>query len=448
MPSSHSELTPTNGSIVKTFFGFIVPSTISLLAISTASIVDGFFVGNFVSGDALAAVNLLMPYFALLFGLALMLAVGGSVKAGIAIGKNDYRQASAILSQVLAVVFLFNLAVIPLSLIFSQQLFTALSADPALFPIMQKYLNILAVAMLVQLCGLVFYYFFRADNHPKLGMHALLSGAVTNIVLDALFIYGFEWGVEGAAWATLIAQVVQLVIILRYFGFKTSHLQLVKPLWNARQLTASAFNGFSEFINEISIGLVVLIFHWIISAQSGTEGIVAFSVINYIIFVSLMIYYGIVDAMHVLLSQNFGAGNRQRIKAFMLLAGGCIGTLSVIQVVVLHVFQASVVSFFLREGADVAKALTELYVDIIWPLFLFNGFNVLICAYLTSAERAVYSSLLALLRSLVLPIFFALCLSALFGGYSYMYALPSAEAVTCLLAIGFLFYFTPTRLLK
>lgn len=447
MTNTKTDRSPLKGSVVKTFFGFVVPSTLSLLAISTASIVDGFFVGNFIGAEALASVNLLMPYFSLLFGLVLMLAVGGSIKAGIAIGRGEFAQASAIFSQIFFFVFLFNIVVIPISLVFSEGLFSLLGASKLLFPIMQSYFNILAVAMLVQLSGLVLYYFFRADNQPVLGMYALLLGAATNIVLDAVFIYGLHWGIEGAAWATLIAQMVQLIFILRYFRFRHANLRLVKPVWNMKQIGSSAFNGLSEFINEISIGLVILVFHWIINIQSGIQGIAAFSVINYLIFISLMVYYGIVDAMHVLLSQNFGVANRQRILDFMVLAGACIGILSLLQVASLYLFQDLVVNFFL-DDADSAKSLTEIYVKIVWPLFLFNGFNVLICAYLTSAEKALHSSILATLRSLVLPLLFAATLTFVFSGHSFIYALPLAEAVTFVLAVIFLFYYSPGRLIK
>ena len=448
MSSSAPNSTPEQGAVVTTFLRFVIPSALSLLAISTASVVDGFFVGNYLGIEALAAVNLLMPYFSLLFGIALMLAVGGSVKAGICIGKDDYVGASCIFSQVFYVVVAVNVAVIPVALIFSEVLFAGLGADPELFPLMQDYFNILCVAMLVQLCGLVLYYFIRADNRPELGMQALLLGAATNIVLDALFIYEFKCGIEGAAWATLIAQLVQLVYLLRYFVSGKNNLRFLRFKKNWSELVFSAYNGFSEFINEISIGIVILVFHWIINRQTGVEGIAAFSVVNYLIFISLMIYYGIVDAMHVLLSQNFGAGKMARVVAFMQLAAGSIGVLSIALVVFLHTFEAHIVGFFLEDGAQQARQLSEDFVSMIWPIFLFNGFNVLICAYLTSAEKALHSSIIALSRSLILPIGFALGLSILLPGLGFIYAIPIAEGLTFLMALTFFLFYRPSVLAR
>lgn len=448
MSRSNLDTSPESGAIVLTFFRFVIPSTISLLAISTASVVDGFFVGNYLGSDALAAVNLLMPYFALLFGVALMFGVGGSVKASIYIGKKDYVRASALFSQILFVVFVMVLVVTPISLLFSEYLFAGLGGDTSIYPLMQDYFEVLCFATIMQLSCLVIYYFIRADNCPELGMRALMLGAFINIALDALFIAGLGWGIEGAAWATLIAQTIQLIYISSYFFSGKNNLRLARPQKNWKELGFSAFNGFSEFINEFSIGIVILVFHWIINIQSGVEGIAAFSVVNYLIYISLMVYYGIIDAMHVLLGQNFGAERIDRVTAFMKIATAAIAVLSVGLVVLVHAFQTQIVGFFLDEGADQAREMTQSFVDIIWPIFLFNGFNVLICAYLTSAEKAMHSSVIALLRSLILPIGFVLALYMTLPGIGFIYAVPVAEALTFAFALVFFCYYRPSVLLK
>lgn len=437
---------PTRGPVVATFFRFVVPSVLSLLAISTASVIDGFFVGNYLGADALAAVNLLMPYLTLLFGIALMLAVGGSVKAGVALGKGEAVDASSIFSQSLIAVLILSVGVIPFVLLGKDVLFAALGAQPELFGLMSDYFGILCFAMVVQLCTLVIYYFIRADNYPTLGMQALLAGSASNIVLDALFIGWLEWGIRGAALATLLAQCVQLVVILRYFLQKDRNLSFVWPRGNWSVLLSTSVNGFSEFINEISVGIVVLVLHWVVSQQSGIEGIAAFSVINYLIFISLMVYYGIVDAMHGLLSQNFGAGATQRVTRFMRLSFISIASLGVMLVCAVHLFQDGIIEFFLDDDAVSVKAIASEMITLIWPVFLFNGFNVLICAYLTSAEKALQSSTLAMLRSLVLPIAFALLISVLIPGHTFIYAIPLAEGLTFILAVFFIVQFRPSRL--
>jgi Na+-driven multidrug efflux pump len=448
MSKSSINDSPESGAVVATFFRYVIPSTLSLLAISTASVVDGFFVGNYIGADALAAVNLLMPYFALLFGIALMFAVGGSVKASIYIGEKKHNLASSLFSQVFLVVLAMTVLAVPLSLAFSEYLFSALGATSSLYPLMQSYFEIFCFVTIMQLSCLVMYYFIRADNRPELGMRALMLGAFINIALDALLIGRLGWGIEGAAWATLIAQAVQLLYISSYFVSGRNNLRLFFPTFKVKELAFSAFNGFSEFINEFSIGLVILVFHWVISRQTGVEGIAAFSVVNYLIYISLMVYYGIIDAMHVLLGQNFGAQRIDRVKEFMRIAAISIATLSIMLVIILHTFEGPIVGFFLDEGAEQAQKMAQNFLHIIWPIFLFNGFNVLICAYLTSAEQALQSSIIAMLRSLVLPIGFVVLLSLMLPKIGFLYAVPLAEALAFLFALAFYFHYRPTLLIK
>jgi Na+-driven multidrug efflux pump len=313
---------------------------------------------------------------------------------------------------------------------------------------MQSYFEVFCFVTIVQLSCLVMYYFIRADNKPELGMRALMLGAFINIALDALFIGKLGWGIEGAAWATLIAQIIQLFYISSYFFSGRNNLKLSWPIFNVKELSFSAFNGFSEFINEFSIGLVILVFHWVISRQSGVEGIAAFSVVNYLIYISLMVYYGIVDAMHVLLGHNFGAQRIDRVKAFMRIATISIATLSIMLVVILFIFEGQIVGFFLEDDAGEAQTLAQNYLHIIWPIFLFNGFNVLICAYLTSAEQALHSSIIAMLRSLILPIGFVLFLSLTLPDIGFLYAVPVAEALAFICALIFFVNYRPALLIK
>ncbi len=440
LPSSQSH------SITRTFFRYVIPSTLSLLAISTASLVDGFFVGNYVGTEALAAINLLMPFFSLLFGIALMLAVGGAVKAGFYIGAKEYRLASEIFSKTLITVFIITVCTVPIALFFAHPLFLMLGADPELIPWMSEYFNIIIYSMVVQLCGLVLYYFLRADNYPELGMHALLLGAVVNIILDGIFVYYFDFGLKGAAGATLIAQSMQILLLTRYFYIKDHRLKVVWPKTSWLEIFNTAYNGFSEFVNEFSIGIVILILHWIVNTQSGVGGVAAFSVINYLIFVSLMTYYGIVDAMHAMLAPNIGAKRFSRVFGFMCLASFSIAVLSFLFLLLMFVFRENIVGFFLDDEASAVADLASKFIFLIWPIFIFNGFNVLICAYLTCAQKPLHSTVIALLRSLFLPIMLALIIHYFFKGNAYLYALPLAEMLTFFMAIFFMYRYRPAKL--
>ena len=187
------------GKIFPTFFKYLIPSMLSLIAMTSASLVDGIFIGNYVGVTALGAVNLTIPVTALLFGFAMMLSVGGSVRAGKYLGEKNYAAASAIFSKTLIFVTGYGVLAISLGLFFELQLFAGLGAKEELFPVMSEYYRVILPFLLAQFIVIVMYFFIRLDGFPNLVAVALTVGALVNILLDYLFIGVLGFGLRGAA---------------------------------------------------------------------------------------------------------------------------------------------------------------------------------------------------------------------------------------------------------
>ncbi|WP_111497089.1 MATE family efflux transporter [Marinobacter bohaiensis] len=443
MPTS-----PTNpvlsGPIWPVFWRYTIPSMAGLLALTTANIVDGLFIGNFAGDRALAALNLLIPYFTLLFGLALMLAIGGSVRAGRELGRGHTQQASALFSQCLTAILVISLGAAVLCLAFHPVIFRALGAEPALFGLMADYFLVIIWVLVLQLVTLVLYYFVRLDGFPELATAALVVGAGANILLDAWFVGLLDLGLTGAAWATGLAQLLQTLVLARYFLDRRRKLRL---RWVTRgwiELLRAAGNGLSEWINEVSVGVVLLLLNWLLMLEHGATGVAAFTVVNYLIFLSLMLAYGIADAMHVLVSQNFGAGNHQRIRRFMSCGATALMGLAAILLYGLGFHGERLVDSFLNE-ADQTRRLAGVFLSVLWPLFIVNGLNVLISVYLTAMHRPVTSALVALSRSLVFPALLLLLINRLAPDWPLVVALPLSEWLTFLLAGSLFLALSPRR---
>ncbi|MGQ4879492.1 MATE family efflux transporter [Billgrantia sp. LNSP4103-1] len=430
------------------FFRYAVSSVAGLLALTTASIVDGIFIGNFVGGEALAALNLLIPCFAMLFGLALALAIGGTVRAGKSLGEEDHASASAIFSKCLVATFVLGLAAALLGVALHEPLYRLLGASPELFALMSEYFLVFAWVLVVQLVTMVLYYFVRVDGFPGLATAALLAGAVTNILLDALLLGYLDYGLRGAALATGIAQLLQLAVLLRYFASKRRRLRfrLRQAAWS--EVFKAGGNGVSEWINEASVGLIMLLINWLLISLHGVAGVAAFTVVNYLIFLSLMVFYGIADAMHVLLSHNLGAGNAQRIRTFLICGVGVILGLGGMLVLAVWFQGGAMVRLFLDPAADPAIAgLADRFLVILWPLFLVNGLNVLLSVYLTAMQQPLPSAAVALSRSLVLPALLLMLIAHFTPHWPLLVALPLAEWLTFGLALALSVRFRPQRLL-
>jgi len=180
----------------------------------------------------------------------------------------------------------------------------------------------------------------------------------------------------------------------------------------------------------------------------GVAGVAAFTVVNYLIFLSLMVFYGISDAMHVLISHNLGAGNAERIRRFMGCGATVILSLALTLVVTVWLFGNQVIRLFLDTTADPATAaLADRFLIILWPLFLVNGINVLLSVYLTAMHKALPSALVAFSRSLVLPALLLVGIARFAPEWPLLLALPLAEWLTFGLAIALFLRFRPQRVI-
>lgn len=447
---SESESPILAGPVLRTFLYYALSSMVGLVALTTSSLVDGMFVGNFVGSEALAAVTLLIPCFTVLFAIALMFAIGGSVAAGAHIGGDDVDAASDVFSQTLLATMIIASAFALSSYAFDDVLYRLLGAPPELVPAVDEYFDVIRWALVIQLTTMVLYYFVRADGHPGLATVALVVGALGNIGLDALFVVVFDMGLTGAAYALAIAQIGQAAVLGRYFASpeRTLRFRLAQRDWS--RLRDAAFNGVSEFINEVSAGIIFLLLNHLLIARLGVDGVASFTVVNYYIFMSVMLSYGFADALHPLVSQNHGAGNRGRIRRILLTAIACSTSLGAVLGTVLFSFRTALTGWFLSPEAAAAAGAAEL-VLVIWPLLLVNGTNIMFSCYLTAIQQPKPSALVASLRGLVLP---ALLLLLLYGVYadhpgsrwSFLAALPLAEWTTFVVAVVLVYRYRPAVL--
>lgn len=435
-----------DGPILATFFKYLLPSIVGMLAMSSASIVDGIFIGNYVGATALAAVNLIIPILSVLFGVGLMFAVGGSVRAGKYLGQKNKQAASAIFSKTLIATIVYATIIISIGLLLESTLFRLLGAGEILSPLMSEYYRVIMPFLLAQLTAIVLYYFVRLDGFPSLAATSLVLGAILNVGLDYLFIAVFDWGLSGAAWATGLSQLLPLVTLLVYFFNRNRKLHFSPKQKNWSEVFQAAYNGLSEFINEISAGLIALILNLMLISRAGIEGVAAITVLNYLLMIGFMVYFSIADTAQVMISQNFGAKNTQRLKQLVSLTFLMSSLISTLAILILLCFNQSLIYMFLDDhGADATVALATEFVYYLWPLFIFAGANMTISGYLTAIHLPFQSGIVSLCRSLIFPALLLMLLFFLFEDNRFVIAIPIGECLTFLIAITYFLRHKPAR---
>ncbi|MDG0970815.1 MAG: MATE family efflux transporter, partial [Porticoccaceae bacterium] len=264
-----------------------------------------------------------------------------------------------------------------------------------------------------------------------------------------LFIAVYDWGLTGAALATGISEVMSLAVMLFYFVHPERKISFGLQQKNWQEVFQAAYNGISEFINEVSGALIAFIFNWMLIQRAGVTGVAAITLVNYLLFIGFIAYFAISDSIQVIISQNFGAQKPARIRAFLRVAGMMIGGVSVGIISLLIFGSESLIGLFIDVEKDSETLVLALeFVTYVWPVFIFAGFTMLISGYLTAVHLPFQSALVASCRSLIMPAGFLILFYMLLSDYRFVAAISAAEAISFMIAATLFAYHTPTKIIR
>lgn len=271
-----------DGPVGRTFLRYSVPWALSMVATGSAAVVDGIFVGRFAGAMSLAAVNLAVPAWSLVSGMGFMLVTGGSVRSGRYMGEGRPEEASAMCIKTfmaLAAVMLLVCGVMYLRLDDVLDILGAGGDANELRALCREYLSTVLLFCPVFPLSYGMSYFIRVDGRPLLASAGLGAAALCNIMLDALLVGYAGMGVRGAALATGLAYLLSCLVLIRHFFSVRSHYVLPRRLGRWKEVFFAAWNGASEFVNEMSAGIIVLLFNLILMERMGGYGVAAFTVV-------------------------------------------------------------------------------------------------------------------------------------------------------------------------
>ena len=300
--------TPVN----KAFRHYLVPAISATLVTSIYILADTMMIGRGVGALGMAALNILLPLFSLFFATGLLFGVGGGVLMSISIGKGEERQAKEYFTAALIGVTCFAVFYLIVCNVCFDPLTAFLGRNESMDAYVRGYGKILVSGAPIFAFSSFLQAFVRNDKAPKLAMTAVISGGVTNVVLDYLFIFVIPMGMEGGAIATVIGSVVTVTILCTHFFSKHNTLRLV-PMKSIRQIGEVFINGLSSFIMDMSSGVIILLFNRQLLTYAGDLGVVVYGVVSNSALVVTSICNGIGQAAQPLLATNCGAGKQDRV---------------------------------------------------------------------------------------------------------------------------------------
>lgn len=387
----------------KEFFKYAIPSALAMFISSLYTVIDGIFVGQGVGDSALAAVNIVLPFTVLLFGLASMFAIGGGALVSKNIGACNVEKAINIFRQVFKSLMIFSLTISIICVVFTKEIVTILGATDILKPLAVDYLRFYAIFCIPNLIGIVLNSFVRNDGRPKLAMISTISGAITNIVLDYLFIFHFGMGIKGAAIATGLGQVVTVSMLLPHFLMKKGYLSFGKVKISYKTVKEFCTIGFPSFFAQGSYSIIVLFHNIALVNYVGEIGISAYSILNYLTTNIYMVLYGITLGVQPLISYNYGRKDGEKMLGFFRITSISNIVITSFFVVVSYVFGPVLISIFTNDMQIATLSYDALKIACL--SYFAVGLNLNTLVYYQAVETPKYSNLSCLLRSVVyLPI--------------------------------------------
>ena len=395
---------------------FAFPSVVMMIFTSIYGIVDGLFVSNFVGKTPFAAINLIMPILMIIGALGFMMGAGGTAIVSRTLGEGNKKLANEYFSLFVYFTLVMGAALAVLGVAFLRPLSRMLGAEGELLECCIRYGRIVILAMPAFMLQNLFQSFFVVAEKPKRGLFVTVLAGFTNMVLDAVFITVFDMGLEGAALATSISQVVGGAIPLFYFTGKNSGLiSLSRTKFYSGALLRAATNGSSELLSNISASVVTILYNYQLMKFEGEDGVAAYGVIMYLSFTMVAVFIGYSVSTAPIIGFHYGASNKPELRS-LLKKSTVITILSGAIMTVLSFFFSGALSSIFVSYDEHLMAMTTRGLKIFAISFIFSGFSIFGSSFFTALSNGPVSAFISFMRTLVyqtlgviiLPIFFEL----------------------------------------
>ena len=439
-------------NIPKLFGKMLMPTLLGMLCMSVMTVIDGVFIGHGVGSDALAAVNIFSPFWLLMTAIGMMLGIGCSVVSSIHLSQDNVKAARINMTQTL--IFGVTLALIITILVgaFSTRSARLLGSSDRLLPYVldyQRWLSLAFCAMFLQSVGLLI---IRLDGSPTYAMLTSSIPAILNIILDYVFLFVLNKGLEGVAFATFIGLWFGGGMVIFYILFLSKSMRLYRLKWSLKSLCLFARNigyqfrlGFSAFLGECSIAVLMFTGNFIFMKYLGEDGVAAFSIACYIMPFIFMTGNAISQSAQPIISYNHGAGKRGRVVEARKVALATASGAGVLLSLALAFGVKYVAALFLDSDAG-AYRIASAGIPLMATGFVFYIVNVTIIGYFQSVERVLPATTYSLARGLVFLVPSFILMPHLAGTSGIWLALPVSEAMTfALIAVARLTAITASR---
>ncbi|MFA5537136.1 MAG: MATE family efflux transporter [Bacillota bacterium] len=435
--TKHLGEAPIPGLLIK----FSLPAIVGMVVNALYNVVDRIFIGHGVGDIGIAGITVGFPMSIIMMAFGMLIGIGATSLISIRIGEQKHEEAEAIMANGTLLLILSSLGITVVSLIWLEPLMVLFGANAEIMPYALDYMKIIVSGSLLMGIGFGMNNFIRAEGNPKIAMYTMLIGAAVNTILDPIFIFGFGWGMKGAAWATVIAQGVSSVWVLSYFLTGKSSLKLRLKNFPLRRKYVSSILavGSAPFLMQMAASLLTVILNKNLLFYGGEKAISVFGIINSLDMLIFMPIFGINQGSQPIIGYNYGAKNFKRVRHTLGLASLAATMIMLIGFVLNVFFPAEMLALFNANDPDLlaigikARRISALAFPII-------GFQITGAHYFQAVGKPRPAMTLSVVRQIVLLIPFVIFFPRFLGLHGIFWAFPVSDLGAAFLTSCWLAY--------
>lgn len=413
---------------------YAIPSVIAMTASSLYNITDSIFIGHGVGALAISGLAITFPLMNLAAAFGTLVGVGASTLMSLRLGQKDYTSANNILGNVLALNLIFGIAYSIVVLIFLKPILFFFGASTETIQYAKEYMEVITVGNVITHMYFGLNAMLRATGNPKKSMYATISTVIINVILSYLFIFVFNWGIRGAAIATVIAQASMLVWQIKFYSNKKSSIHLQKGIFRLKRkiVIDSLSIGMAPFLMNTAACVIVIIINKELVKYGGDLDVGAYGIINRVAFLFVMIVMGLNQGMQPIAGYNYGAKQMDRVNRvlkYTIILGTVVMTMGFF---VSEFFPRAVASVFTTDHTLIELVIPGL--RIVFIFFPIVGFQMVTSNFFQSIGMAHKAIFMSLSRQVIILLPCLFILPPIFGTKGVWYSLPAADILASVLA--------------
>lgn len=423
-------------SVKKIFSKYLLFSLGSAIVVSIYGTVDAIVVGQYEGAAGSAALSCIMPMWSMFMSLSILVGIGGSILMSTSRGSGNERRGNEFFTSCMIVACFLSVVIVLLFVFFRDDFLRFCGADETILPLTMRYSRWLTYGVPFFLIGNVFAAFVRNDNAPQLATVAVIAGGLLNIPGDLIFVFGLNWGIAGAGFATSISQALACIILSTHFFSKSNKLHFVRiePAVLVKRTLLSLKTGFSPFLVDFSLGITIMLFNNRIMKYAGNTELAVYGTVVQLAILFQSIFYGVGQAIQPPVSENNGAHKFDRVHLFLRYSLITAGIMSFTFALLAEFLPSQILRIYMKVSPEV-MAVGPSILRKYSISFLFIGLNIVSSYYLQAILKSGKALTISLLRGCVLCVLFIFLLPAI-GGISLLwYAMPLAEFFTCIVTV-------------